>query len=294
MSGLSTSSTRVEPVETRVSTSSTSGGRASTRGGTGRALVVGLGRALGTALLMLTVLTVVWVVSVALVDNTFVAKGPAEVYEFLFADDDAAQTRAQIASALGVTLGDAAIGFVAGMLAATVAAALIVLSRPVETPVMPVALILRAVPLIALTPIIRLLFSDGLIRVAVVSGIVVLFPALVNVVQGLRSVSAQMSDVVHVYGGGPLALLFRVAFPSALPALFASVRISVPGAITGALLAEWLITGKGIGSMVVNAVGRSENNLVWACVLVVTLASLALYLLAQIVESFVLARYGRT
>ncbi|WP_129784500.1 ABC transporter permease [Promicromonospora panici] len=269
-------------------------GRASAAAGTGRALAAGLGRALGTALLMLTVLTVVWVVSVALVDNTFVAKGPAEVYEFLFAADDAAQTRAEIATALGVTLGDAAIGFVAGMLAAIVAAALIVLSRPVETAVMPVALILRAVPLIALTPIIRLLFSDELVRVAVVSGIVVLFPALVNVVQGLRSVSAQMSDVVHVYGGGPLSLLFRVAFPSALPALFASVRISVPGAITGALLAEWLITGKGIGSMVVNAVGRSENNLVWACVLVVTLASLALYLLAQIVESFVLARYGRT
>jgi len=269
------------------------GSRVSAAAGTGRPIASGVGRGLGAALLMLTVLTVVCVVSVTLVDNTVGAQGPAEVYEFLFAADDAAQTRAQIATALGVTLGDAAIGFVSGMLAATVAAALIVLSRPVETAVMPVALILRAVPLIALTPIIRLLFSDQLVRVAVVSGIVVLFPALVNVVQGLRSVSAQMSDVVHVYGGGPLALLFRVAFPSALPALFASVRISVPGAITGALLAEWLITGKGIGSMVVNAVGRSENNLVWACVLVVTLASLALYLVAQIVESFVLARYGR-
>lgn len=266
----------------------------STKGGTGRTLATGLGKALGTALLMLAILTVVWVVSVVLVDNTFVAKGPAEVYEFLFADDDAARTRAEIATALGVTLGDAAIGFVAGMLAATIVAALIVLFRPVETAVMPVALILRAVPLIALTPIIRLLFSDELVRVAVVSGIVVLFPALVNIVQGLRSVSTQMSDVVHVYGGGPFALLVRVAFPSALPALFASVRISVPGAITGALLAEWLITGEGIGSMVVNAVGRSENNLVWACVVVVTLASLALYLVAQMTESFVLARYGRT
>jgi ABC-type nitrate/sulfonate/bicarbonate transport system permease component len=284
MSGLSTESVRA---------GLTAGGRASVAAGTGRALATGLGKAVGTALLMLAILTVVWVVSVTLVDNTFVAKGPAEVYEFLFADDDAAQTRAQIVAGLGVTLGDAAIGFVAGMLAATVAAALIVLSKPVETAVMPVALILRAVPLIALTPIIRLLFSDELVRVAVVSGIVVLFPALVNVVQGLRSVSAQMSDVVHVYGGGPVALLVKVAFPSALPALFASVRISVPGAITGALLAEWLITGQGIGSMVVNAVGQSENNLVWACVLVVTLASLALYLVAQIVESFVLARYGR-
>ncbi|MFI2366472.1 ABC transporter permease [Promicromonospora sp. NPDC019610] len=264
------------------------------RGGAGRALAVGLGRAVGTALLMAAVLAVVWVVSVALVDNTFVAKGPAEVHEFLFASYDAASTRAQILAALGVTLGDAALGFVAGMLTATLAAALIVLSRPVETAVMPVALILRAVPLIALTPIIRLLFTDEVVRVAVVSGIVVLFPALVNIVQGLRSVSAQLTDVVHVYGGGPVALLFRVAFPSALPALFASVRISVPGAITGALLAEWLITGEGIGSMVVNAVGRSENNLVWACVLVVTLASLVLYLAAQIIESFVLARYGRS
>jgi ABC-type nitrate/sulfonate/bicarbonate transport system permease component len=285
MSGLSTELVRA---------TLTAGGRVPTSGGgTGRALAVGLGRALGTALLMLAILAVVWVVSVALVDNTFVAKGPAEVYEFLFADDDAAQTRAEIATALGVTLGDAAIGFVAGMLAATVGAALIVLSRPVETAVMPVALILRAVPLVALTPIIRLLFTDELVRVAVISGIVVLFPALVNIVQGLRSVSAQMSDVVHVYGGGPLSLLVRVAFPSAVPALFASVRISVPGAITGALLAEWLITGEGIGSMVVNAVGQSENNLVWASMLVVTLASLALYLLAQIIESFVLARYGR-
>ncbi|MGW2093891.1 ABC transporter permease [Promicromonospora sukumoe] len=287
MSGVSTGSTRGR---------SSARGRSSTRigGGAGRALVAGLGRTLGTAALMTAIVAVVWVGSVALVDNTFVAKGPAEVYEFLFASDDAAETRAQILAALGVTLGDAAIGFVAGMLAATLAAALIVLSRPVETAVMPVALILRAVPLIALTPIIRLLFSDEVVRVAVVSGIVVLFPALVNIVQGLRSVSGQLADVVHVYGGGPLALLVRVAFPSALPALFASVRISVPGAITGALLAEWLITGKGIGSMVVNAVGQSENNLVWACVLVVTLASLVLYLAAQVIESVVLARYGRS
>ncbi|MFC4628536.1 ABC transporter permease [Promicromonospora alba] len=287
MSGLSTELVRLQL------DAASRAARVSTKGGTGRALATGLARAVGTALLMLAILAAVWIVSVALVDNTFVAKGPAEVYEFLFADDDAARTRAEIATALGITLGDAAIGFVAGMLAATVAAALIVLFRPVETAVMPVALILRAVPLIALTPIIRLLFSDELVRVAVVSGIVVLFPALVNIVQGLRSVSTQMSDVVHVYGGGPFALLVKVAFPSALPALFASIRISVPGAITGALLAEWLITGRGIGSMVVNAVGQSENNLVWTCVLVVTLASLALYLLAQIAESFVLARYGR-
>lgn len=257
-----------------------------------RAVLTGVGRALGTGLLMLGIVLVVWVVSVALIDNTFVAKGPLDVAEYLFGKDDSAETRAKILAALGTTLGDAAIGFVAGMVTAILAAALIVLSKPVEATVMPVALILRAVPLIALTPVIRLLFSDTFTRLAVIAGIVVLFPALVNIVQGLRSVTPQMRDVVHVYGGGAGSVLVRVAFPSALPALLASVRISVPGAITGALLAEWLVTGHGLGSLVVNAAGQSQNNLVWACVVVVTVVSLALYTVAQVAESLVLARHG--
>jgi len=85
-----------------------------------------------------------------------------------------------------------------------------------------------------------------------------------------------------------------VGFPSALPALFASVRIAVPGSLTGALLAEWLATGKGIGYAVVSAANRSQNARVWALVVVVTLTAVLLYLLAQLVETAVLSRFGRT
>jgi ABC-type nitrate/sulfonate/bicarbonate transport system permease component len=179
------------------------------------------------------------------------------------------------------------------MVAAIALAAAIVLSRGAESTIMPVAMILRSVPLIAMAPVIRLLFGRGFAAVAVISGIVVLFPALVNIVFGLRATSPQMRDVVHVYGGSDWDALRKVAFPSALPALFASIRISVPGSITGALIAEWLATGSGIGHEVVSAAGQSENNKVWALVMVVTFVSLALYTVAQVVESFVLARYGQ-
>src|SRR5690606_19830613 len=101
-------------------------------------------------------------------------------------------------------------------------------------------MILRAVPLIALAPVIRLIFGRGISAVAVMSGIVVFFPALVGIVFGLRSSSRQMHDVVQVYGGSEQDVLLKVSFPSALPSLFAAIRISVPGAITGALIAEWL------------------------------------------------------
>lgn len=259
---------------------------------TGAVLAAGIGRALLNALLVLAIVLVLWVVAVALVDNDFVAKGPSDVGEYLFGDDDATANRAEILTLLKQTLIDSGVGFVTGMVAAVVLAGAIVLSKAAESLIMPVAMLLRSVPLIAMTPVIILLVGQGFASVAVISGIVVLFPALVNIVFGLRATSQQMRDLVHVYGGSDWDALRKVAFPSALPSLFASIRISVPGAITGALIAEWLATGHGIGYGIVSAVGRSQNSKVWAMVVVVTVVSLLLYTLAQIIESFVLARFG--
>lgn len=250
-------------------------------------------RTVATMAFVLGVVLVLWVVGLRVFDvSDYVGKGPGDVWAYLVTDQDAAEARAEIWPLLGKTLTDSGIGFLAGMLAAVVLAAAIVLSKPVESAVMPVAMILRSVPLIALAPIIILSVGRGWGAVAVMSGIVVLFPALVSIVLGLRSVSAQMRDVVQVYGGSAWSVLRTVAVPSAMPAFFASIRISVPGAITGALLAEWLATGQGIGYAVVSAAARSQINRVWALVVVITLASLLLYLLAQLIESLVLARLG--
>ena len=179
------------------------------------------------------------------------------------------------------------------MLTAIVLAAVVVRYKLLEGAVMPAAVVLQTVPLIALAPILILLVCRGYAVVALMSAIVVLFPALVNIVAGLRSVTPQMRDLVLVYGGSPSTVLLKVGFPSALPALFASVRIAVPGALTGALLAEWLATGKGIGYAVVSAANRSQNTRVWALVVAITLTALLLYLLAQLLETAVLSRFGR-
>lgn len=253
----------------------------------------GVGRAVLSAVLVFGMVLVLWLLAVKLLDNPFVVKGPSDVWDYLFGPDSA-EARSQVLASLRQTLTDAAIGFVAGMLAAIVLAACIVLSKAAEGLIMPVAMLLRSVPLIAMAPVITLILGSGVASVAVIAGIVVLFPALVNIVFGLRSTSPTLRDVVSVYGGSEADVLRKVSFPSALPALFASIRISVPGAITGALIAEWLATGKGIGQDVVSAAGQSQNNEVWALVAVVTLVSLLLYLIAQVIESFVLARFGRT
>ena len=82
-------------------------------------------------------------------------------------------------------------------------------------------------------PLIILIFGRDVATVAVVAGIVVLFPALVNIVLRLHSASPRMLDVVAVYGGTPWTALRTVAVPASLLLFFAAVRIPAPGALTG-------------------------------------------------------------
>lgn len=264
------------------------------RARTGLAILRSLATTTLTMVLVLAVVLGLWVAGLAIWDvDEFVGKGPADVWAYLVSDPDAAENREGMGGLLAQTLEDATIGFVVGMLAAIGFAMLIVRFKAVESAVMPVAMVFRSVPLVALAPIIILLAGRGALTVAIISGVVVLFPALVTTVFGLRSVSPQMRDVVTVYGGSEGAVLRKAAFPSALPSLFAAIRISVPGAITGALLAEWLATGKGMGSAIVSASRNGRINETWSLVVIVTVASVVLYLVAQLVESAVLARYGK-
>jgi ABC-type nitrate/sulfonate/bicarbonate transport system permease component len=224
--------------------------------------------------------------------NELVARTPRQVLAYLFADPEAADHRAAVLHPLWQTLIDAGIGFAAGLLVATLVATATYLSRGVEAATMPVAMVVRTVPLVALAPVITLVVGNGFVTVAVMSGIVVFFPALVTISFGLRSVTPQLHDVASVFGGNTWDVLRRIAFPTALPSIFAAVRISVPGAVTGALIAEFYTTPDSVGKAVNQALALYQYDLVWALLVVVTLASVVLYVVAQLLERLVLTRYA--
>ena len=258
-----------------------------------KSTVKALTSSLLTFLFTLVGVGILWQVALWLSDlSPYVAKGPADVWKFFFVEEAAAENRAEIAGNLATTLGDAVIGFVAGLILALLGAIGFRLSKGFEHAAMPLALLLRSVPLVAFAPIIIMIFARGFATVAVMGGIVVLFPALVNIAFGLQQASEQMLEVVKVYGGNSVMQLVKVAIPASLPSFFAAVRVSVPGAITGALLAEWLATGRGIGGVINGYATSAKFDELWASVVVVTLASLVLYNLMQIVENTVLARMG--
>lgn len=260
-----------------------------------------LGEALLNAAITIVVIVVLWELVLRLADvSDFAAKGPADVWRFLFvtepgaaADDTAAAHRDFLAPLVLETMQDAALGFVVGMVVATALALAFTLSKTVEAGVMPFALFLRSVPLVAIAPAILLLTGIGTtLSVAVIGSIVVLFPALASVMFGLSRASKQSVDLVHVYGGGSVAALVKVAVPGAMPSIFAAARVSVPGAVTGGMLAEWLSTGGGVGGTFEAFRASVKYDELWSAIAVVTFLTLVLYNLVQVLEGLVLARMG--
>lgn len=256
-------------------------------------LVRRLGRSVGLTALTLGVTCGIWQGCITLFHiSPFVAKGPVEVYQFLFSGPDAGSNRSTLGSALLITLRDAGLGYLAGTVVATAVALAVVLRREVEQTFMPIAIALRSVPLVAMVPLLTLIFGQGLVAVTIIAGIVTFFPTLVNVAAGLRSAPSQAFDLFAAYGASEMTVLRKVQLPYALPSIFASARIAAPGALLGAILAEWLATGEGLGNLMVRSSSTAQYAMLWSAVVCITLVSVLLYNLVVTIERPAVARFG--
>jgi ABC-type nitrate/sulfonate/bicarbonate transport system permease component len=108
----------------------------------------------------------------------------------------------------------------------------------------------------------------------------------------LRGTPRESLDLCRAYGASASDTLWKVQIPTALPSVFASLRIAAPLSLVGALLAEWLATGQGLGYGLLNASAESDYNGLWARVVIITVYSTVLYQLVGIAESLVMKRFG--
>ncbi len=265
-----------------------SGGRAG-RGGAWRVAIAVAWGVVGIVLMLVIWRGYLLVFNV----NHFIGRTPIDVWRAVTSGDTASSNRSALLHDSVTTLRDAAIGLAIGTILALIGAVLFSLLRPVQQTFMPISLVLQSVPLVAMTPLIGSIFGfQSLASVAIVTSIVTFFPTLVTVTLALDEVPKQSVDLMRAYGATPTVTLRKVQFPSALPALFASLRIGAPRALVGALLAEFLVTDRGLGSVMLHAGNNSDYDLLWAAVALVTLYSIILYNAISAVETSVLARYA--
>lgn len=153
----------------------------------------------------------------------------------------------------------------------------------------PVIQFLRSIPPPALIPLfIVLLGIDDDMKVTMIF-FGVIWPIILNTVDGVQSVDALHLDTGRAYGVGRWSRLFRIILPSAAPKVFAGMRISLSIAVILMVISEMVATTNGVGFTLVQAQRSFRYLDMWGTILLLGIIGYVLNTILQMVEHRVLA-----
>jgi ABC-type nitrate/sulfonate/bicarbonate transport system permease component len=224
-------------------------------------------------------LVALWAGAIAIFEvPIFVAPGPLVTWQAFLAQSD------KLLAALGYTLGGVAIGLAVAVALAVSLAVLFTLSRPAARSFMPLVIGLRTVPVLAIAPLLIMVFGRGQGTTIATVVIVGFFPIMVNAMRGLGSVSPLVQELFHVAGASWFQVLIKARIPFALPFFFTGLRVATTSALLSAMLAEWLSGAPGIGRLIYDALGYREMPLMFAAVVLSMVTAFTIYRFATALE----------
>jgi len=219
-------------------------------------------------------------------------KTPWAVIDYLFLADSAPIAQERLLSALAETLPITFLGMVAGLAFAFALAVAGRLTPAFTRAFLPVALVTQTMPLVALTPLLVLMLGRGTAVTLWITISVTFFPAYVMIAQGIAQVPRAALELPRAYGASGWRELRLVTLPASVPWLFAAVKLTLPRALLGVMIAEWLATGRGLGNLLNQSRGYLDFAMIWTVAVVSVILSVGLYLTAQWAERAVLRRMG--
>lgn len=182
------------------------------------------------------------------------------------------------------TIGATTAGFACSLATAFLFSVVIDFARPLRRALLPVFVISQTLPLVAIAPLVVLWFGFGLLPKVLLVALVTFFPMLVALVDGYDSTEPEIERLLASMGAGRAAVFRRARLPSALPYLFAGLRISITYAVVATIFAEYAGATRGLGIYILNAKNSFRPDLVLAAVLVSSTLTLGLFGIAALLQ----------
>jgi len=182
------------------------------------------------------------------------------------------------------TLSATALAFCIGGLLALLSALILTVMPLLREIVQPFLDALNALPRVALVPLFIVWFGLGMTS-KVVSGVSLMyFILLFNTLAGARSVDPDHHALARSLGLTGGQIFRQIIIPTAIPAIFAGLKLGLVYTLLGVVTAELIAGGKGLGSLVSYYSNTYDANGVFAVLVVLVAASFALSTLMEKIE----------
>lgn len=185
---------------------------------------------------------------------------------------------------LGFTLAVTAAGFALAVVLGIILAVGIVYSPFLERTVYTLLVALNSIPKVALAPLFVIWMGTGTEPKIAIALMLALFPIVIDMVLGLRSVEPDMLHLARVSKASPLQVLFKIRFPCAMPSLFAGMKVAISFALVGAIVGEFVAGSMGLGFQILVAQGQFDTVRVFVSLVLLGIAGTILFFLVDYAE----------
>jgi NitT/TauT family transport system permease protein len=175
-------------------------------------------------------------------------------------------------------------GFALSVVIGVPLAVLIVFSHFAERLLYPPMVASQAIPKVAIAPLFIVWMGYGITPKIWIAFLIAFFQIVIDTVIGLRSVPPEMLQLGRSMGGGTLRVFLKLRFPSALPNLFAGMKVAIALAVVGAITGEFVGSQSGLGYLLTSASGQMDTALVFAVLVMISVLAMVLFAIIEGLE----------
>ena len=219
----------------------------------------------------ITVILVLWqaVCSFGLVDS-FLLPSPVQVVKAFIEEFPTLMEHSL------VTLSEAFIGLLLGILLGFVMAVLMDQFEPLYKACYPLIVLTQTVPTVAIAPLLVLWFGYEMTPKVILIVITTFFPIAVGLLNGFKSADQDSINLLRAMGAGRWQIFRIVKLPGAMSQFFAGLRISASYAVVGAVISEWLGGFSGLGVYMTRVKKAFSFDILFAVIFLISIISLLL------------------
>ncbi len=152
----------------------------------------------------------------------------------------------------------------------------------------PIIIALNGIPRTAVAPLFIVWLGIGLWSKVGVVFLLTFFLNFFNTYTGMRQMDHEYIDLANLMGVKGWKLTFKVIFPAISPYVFTGIRTSIPFAVIGAIVGEFVASTEGLGFFIRMSAGIFKTADVFVGIIVLMIMVILMDKIAELIEKRVL------
>ncbi|MGM0591268.1 MAG: ABC transporter permease [Halobacteriota archaeon] len=180
-------------------------------------------------------------------------------------------------SSLQQTMTETLIGWVIGMTLGIILGTAFSEVSFIKHTFFPTVIFWQSLPMAVLAPMFVVWFGTGLHAVALFAGISSFWVVMISTITGFGTIDKEFDHLGTVFGATYAQQMRRIRVWAALPHIFTGLKVGAQQAIVGAIVAEFVASGSGIGYIVKTSVSKVQPGLMFSSLILIMVFALIFY-----------------